>query len=152
MNQKHKGTTLIELVISIVIVGIALLGTLICMNTVSLYSSDPILLEQAIAIADSYLQEISSKSFPITPCPTPTPTNTRPYFANICNYNGLSQVPTDRTGTALAGLGGYTVNVTVDTSTATLNGLSGSNVVARIDVSVSHNAISTIRLSNYVTN
>jgi len=149
MNHKHKGTTLIELVISIVIVGIALLGTLICMNTVSLYSSDPILLEQAVAIADSYLQEISSKSFPKTPC---TPTLSRAAYDNICYYNGLNQVPTDQNGNALAGLGAYTVQVTVDTNTATLNGLSGSNVVARIDVSVSHKAMSSIKLSSYVTN
>ncbi len=148
MNHKHKGTTLVELVISMVIVGIALLGTLVCMNTVSLYSSDPILLEQAVAIADSYLQEISSKSFPKAPC---TPVLARADYDNICYYNGLSQVPTDQTGTALPGLGAYTVNVTVDTSTATLGGLSGSNVVARVDVSVSHKAMSTITRSTYVT-
>lgn len=149
MNHRHKGATLIELVTSIVIVGIALLGTLICMSTVSLHSSDPILLEQAVAIADSYLQEISSKSFPTTPCPSAA---SRAVYTNVCNYSGLSQVPTDQSGNALAGLGAYTVNVTVDTSTATLEGLSGASVVARIDVSVSHRAMSTITLSTYVTN
>lgn len=148
MKTQPKGVTLIELVLSIVIVSIALLGTLICINTVVFSSSDPILTEQAASIADSYLQEILTKNFPVASCPVATRVN----YANICNYNGLNQAPTNLYGNLISGLGGYTVNVTVDTSTANLGGLTGSTAVARIDVRVSHAGMNPITLSAYVSN
>ncbi len=143
--------TLIELVLSIVIISIALLGTLLCINTAVFSSSDPILTEQAASIADGYLQEILTKNFPADPGSCP---NTgRSSYSNICQYTAIvNQVPTDRTGAAIPGLGAYTVTVTVNTTTATMGGLTAaSGAVARIDVTVSHAAMNPITLSAYVT-
>ncbi len=152
MKAQQKGMTLIELVLSIVIISIALLGTLLCINTAVFSSSDPILTEQAIAIADAYMQEILSKSFPANPLSSCATGLTRLQFVDICSYNALNQAPTDRTGTLVPGLGAYTVAVTVNNTTATLGSLSGGDVVARVDVRVSHVAMNPITLSAYVTN
>ena len=88
-----------------------------------------------MAIAESYLEEIVDKNFPITPCPA----GTRGTFTNICNYNGLSEHPTNQNGTAMAGLSGYTVNVVVDSTAASLGSpsLTPGTQVVRIDVTVS---------------
>jgi len=132
---KQSGYTLIELVTSMVIISIALLGTLMVINTATLYSGDPLLRHQALAVAESYLEEISDKNFPVTPCPA----GTRGTFTNICNYNGLSESPTNENGTPMAGLGGYTVNVAVDSTAASLGSpsLTPGTQVVRVDVTVS---------------
>lgn len=154
MKKNHynalRGYTIIELMMSIAIIAIAVLGTLIAINTATIYSGDPMITYQGYAIAESYLEEIIQKNFPSGSCPAATRSN----YTNICNYNGLSQVPTDQTGAAIAGLGAYTVNVVVNSTTAQLGSpslIAGTQVV-RIDVSVSHNRMPTITFSTYRTN
>jgi MSHA pilin protein MshD len=147
----YKGYTLIELVISMSIIAISLIGTLMAINMATLHSGDPLLRHQAIAIAESYLEEISQKDFPVTPCPS----GTRGTFTNICNYNGLSEPPTNQNGIVMSGLGGYTVSVAVDSLTASLGSpsLAPGKEVIRIDVTVSLPPIMVpITLSTYRTN
>ncbi len=145
-----KGFTLVELVMSMTIISVALLGTILTINTAVKYSADPLLTHQAVSIAESYLEEMVSKDFPITPCPA----GTRSSFTNICQYNGLSEVPTDQTHTAIAGLGAYTVNVTVDSGAANLGSpsLTTGTQGIRIDVKVSHTSMQTLTFSVYRTN
>lgn len=147
------GYTLIELVISLAIIAIAVLGTLLAINTAGLFSGNPSINYQAIAIAESYLEEISQKSFPPIPI-TNCPAATRANFTNVCNYNGLSEAPHDQTGNAIPALAAYTVNVLVDTSTAQLGSpsLTAGTQVVRIDVTVSHNQMPTMTFSTYRTN
>lgn len=145
-----KGFTLVELVVSITIIAIAVLGTMLAINTAAVYSGDPMISYQAISIAESYLEEITQKSFPGT-CPgSPTRAN----YTNIICYNGLSQAPTDQNGNLIAGLGGYTVTVAVNTTTAQLGSpsLTAGTQVVRIDVTVSHNQMPTMTYSAYRTN
>lgn len=149
--QVYKGYTLIELVTSMTIIAIALIGTLMAINTATLHSGDPLLRRQAIAIAESYLEEISGKDFPTAPCPA----GTRGTFTNICNYNGLSEQPTNQNGTPMPGLSGYTVSVAVDSATASLGSpsLTSGTEAVRIDVTVSLPPIMVpITLSTYRTN
>ncbi len=149
MRKNHQGFTLIELVVSMTIIAIALLGTLLSINTAALFSGDPLIVQQALFIAESYIEEITGKDFPVTPCPS----GTRPTFTNICNYNGLSEAPTDQTGTAISGLGNYTVNVSVDSTTASLGApsLTAGTQVVRIDVTLSHANMQSITFSVYRT-
>jgi MSHA pilin protein MshD len=148
-----KGMSLIELILAMVIISTALLGTLMSMSTVSLYAYNTLAVQQMRSIAQSYLEEILSKSPPFGTCPTLTaPNNTRPYYSNMCHYNSLSQAPTDQFGNAISTLTAYTVLVTVDTAAATMGSLSGSTVVARIDVTVSNAPLPPLTLSAYVTN
>jgi MSHA pilin protein MshD len=145
---------MVELVISMTIIGIAVLGTLMAINTATLFSGDPLISTQAVAIAESYIEEIITKNFPTPAVASACPSTglTRANFTDVCNYNGLSQVPTDQNGNAMAGLGAYNVLVTVDRQTATLGALTSGTEAVRIDVTVTHNAMTGMTFSVYKTN
>jgi len=57
----QQGLTLIELVVSIVVLSVAITGILMVMTQTTIASADPMLREQATAIARSYLEEILSQ-------------------------------------------------------------------------------------------
>ena len=56
--REASGVTLIELVISITIVGIAVTGTLLSINRSVRSSADPLVVQQALVVAGAYLEEI----------------------------------------------------------------------------------------------
>ncbi len=155
--RESAGVTLIELVISISVIGIALAGTLALVQRTALASADPMIQRQASAIAEAYLEEILLRPY-YDPdlgagggaCPAPEAS--RPLFDNVCDYAGLDDAGArDQTGAAVAGLGPYRVRVSVDTG-ATLGSLSGSASVLRVDVRVSHGLPVDFTLSGYRTN
>ena len=63
MSRHQRGMTLIELVISIVIIGIAAAALYSAMASISGRSADPMLRQQSLAIAEAYLEEILLQSF-----------------------------------------------------------------------------------------
>ncbi len=148
MRKRTAGYSLIELVVSMTLIAIAILGTLFAVNIAGMYSGDPMITYQAASIAEAYLTEISTKNFPTGTCPS----GTRSTYTNICNYNGLNQPPTDETGTAIAALSGYTVQVNVDTTAAVLGSLTAGTQSVRVDVTVSHLGMDTMTYSMYRTN
>jgi len=168
VNRRQAGVTLIELVISIVVITVAVVGVLSAMNTAARHSADPMLQTQANAIAQSYLEEITLRAFcdPDQTCTVGNPPGTanctvcpaaegggRAVYDNVCDYDGLSDVgAVDQTGAAITGLEGYTVQATVATGD-TLNGLQGASCeVLRVDVRVTHAAGVDTTLSAYRTN
>ena len=62
-RHKHLGTSLIELIMFIMIVAVALAGILLVMNTVTRSSADPLIHKQALAIAESLLEEVELMPF-----------------------------------------------------------------------------------------
>lgn len=62
-RHKQRGISLIELIMFIVIVSVALAGILLVMNTVTRSSADPLIHKQALAIAESLLEEIELQPF-----------------------------------------------------------------------------------------
>lgn len=62
-KSRHRGFTLIELIIFIVVVSAGLAGILSVMNTVVKFSADPMVRKQAAALADSILEEILLKNY-----------------------------------------------------------------------------------------
>jgi MSHA pilin protein MshD len=133
------------------IISIAVMGVLMAINVSIRHSADPAITQQAIAIAESYLQEIAAKDFPTVPCPTPT--GGRSTYANICNYYNLAAgAPTDETGTLIPALSSYNVVVNIDRSAAVLGSLTAGTQVVRIDVTVSHTGMQTMTFSAYRTN
>ena len=58
-----RGFSLLELIVAIVVIGIGIAGFAQLINTATINSIDPQLRQQANAIARSYLEEISLKSF-----------------------------------------------------------------------------------------
>lgn len=62
-RYRQAGISLIELVIFIVVVSIGVVGILSVMNVTTKASADPLLRKQALAIAESLLEEIELQAF-----------------------------------------------------------------------------------------
>jgi MSHA pilin protein MshD len=148
MSQRERGATLIELVVSIVIVAIAAGAVLGVLSRSVGRSADAMVLAQAVAIAEAYLEEISLRSYA-----DPDGTDgegSRIDFDDVDDYHGLVNVGArDQFDVALAPLAAYTVTVTVAASTA-LTGVPGADA-ERIDVGVTHANGAVVRLSGYKT-
>ncbi len=158
LRGDQSGVTLIELVITIVVISIAVTGTLVLIQRTILSSADPMIVRQAVGISEAYLEEIMLKSYydPVLgagagPCPAPDP-NDRPEYNNVCDYNGLDDDGArDQDENAVTDLARYRVQVTVDPN-ATLGALSGPAEVIRADVRVTHPAGIDFTLSGYKAN
>lgn len=137
----QQGTTLVELVIAIALIGLAAAALITTLATLTGRSVDPLRRSQATAIAEAYLEEILAKPFtdpsldPATgaACPGVSPAN-RADWDNICDYSGLPDtVARDQTGTAIAGLGDYQVSVAI--TQPAWQGIAASDAL-RVDVTV----------------
>jgi MSHA pilin protein MshD len=113
--SSERGNSLIELIMFIVIVGIALTGIMLVMNQTSGHSADTLLRKQALAVAESLLEEIEARDFALIPTATPltqaNQASRATTYHNVMDYNGFS--PTGiftYDGTAVSGLSGYTVS------------------------------------------
>lgn len=62
-RPSQRGVSLIELIMFIVIVGVALAGILLVMNVTTRNSADPLVHKQALAIAESLLEEVELQDF-----------------------------------------------------------------------------------------
>jgi MSHA pilin protein MshD len=108
--------TLVELIIAIVIVGIAAVALYTAMASITARSADPMLRQQSLAIAEAYLEEILAQHFldPSTQQQCPPPPLSRAEYDNVCDYAGLDDDGArDAGGTPIAGLQGYRVRVAV---------------------------------------
>ncbi len=157
----QRGISLIELIIFIVIISVALTGILLVMNQVTRHSADPLIHKQAIAAAESLLDEIELQDFiaasGVTTCPTgPNPVtqaNRATDYHIVCDYNDFP--PDDAMGifpisgvTAIAGLENYSAKVAV--TSETLNGIAAGSAV-RITVTVTDPQGTAIAIDGYRT-
>ena len=62
-EHAQRGISLIELIMFIVIVSVALAGILLVMNVTNKSSADPLVHKQALAIAESLLEEVELMPF-----------------------------------------------------------------------------------------
>jgi len=127
----QSGLTLIELVISMVVISVALSGVLLLLNMTILHSSDPLVQHQALAIAESYLEEILLKQYSDPGGPIESG---RPDFDDVADYNGLHDVGVRDQFNSSVGLNDYTVDVVV---AATTLGVPAVNAW-QVDVTVTH--------------
>lgn len=126
---RQQGTTLIELIIAIVVLGIAAVGILTALGRTTVQAVDPMLRAQSLAIAQSFMDEVTSRPFytpdqdpaldetnDAEPCPTTSQT-TRTEFDHICAYHQYSESGINTPdGSAIEGLEGYSVLVEVSNS------------------------------------
>jgi MSHA pilin protein MshD len=158
-RRTARGLSLVELLIFIVVVSAALAGVLRVFTESTAKSADPLLRRQALAIAESLMEEVTL--MPFTFCDgddanVATATSTAgcagaadaigpeagenryatPQFDHVNDYNGFSMTGiSDITGTAVTGLAAYSASVTV--AAAALNDISaGSGDALRITVTV----------------
>jgi MSHA pilin protein MshD len=140
-RSRQSGLTLVELILSMVIISIAAVGAMQLMNQSSTASADPIRRKQALLIAESLMEEVRSAQFtfceptdPAAPtaasiadCATPealgagAASDVRPYD-NVNDYyrsgtpfsfNDASGKIIDSGGTAMT-RAGYNATVTID--------------------------------------
>lgn len=110
-NMTQRGFTLIELIVAMVIISVALVGILSVINFTTQHSADPVLRQQAIAIAESYMEEITLKNYAD---PDIDGELTRELYDDVDDYNGLMDSGArNQSGQAILGLEGYTVTVSV---------------------------------------
>ena len=103
---RHQGFTLIEVIIFIVVVSAGLVGILAVSNAVVQSSADPMVRKQAVAIAESLLEEIALKEY-ANPVGGYTGTD-RAQFDDVDDYAGYATTGIkDVSGSAVAGLGRY---------------------------------------------
>jgi MSHA pilin protein MshD len=148
--HRRAAFTLIEVLVTLVVISIAATALLSVFSSMVRGSADPVIQQQAITIAEAYMEEILRKSYE-DPVVAETGAaeigETRATFNDVQDYNGLpDNLVRDQNNNLIAALADYTVTVNVD-NTAVLNGVAA----LQIDVSVSHALTGTIALSAFRT-
>lgn len=172
VRHGQAGISLIELVMFIVIVSVGLAGILSVMDVTTKASADPMLRKQAIAIAESLLEEIELQPFsycdPDDPAAAtatgtagcavsedatlgPETGETRyaaPYFDNVNDYNGFAMTGiVDTANSPVAGLGAYNASVAITRVGASFS--LPNETVLKIDVRVTNGANTDITMTGY---
>lgn len=122
-RARRRGFTLVEMIVMIMIVGIGLTGVMITINQANRESAVPFIRKQAIAIAESIMEEVTARSFAVQGDPVATKVTIggtalqrRNATHDVADYNGFAmsgiRAPDDDT-TVLSGLADYSVSVTV---------------------------------------
>ena len=95
-RSTRAGFSLIEIVIAMVVLSVALTGTLSVMERTLRASADPMLMHQAIVIAETYLEEVSLQPYidpdldQVTGAVCPAAEASRALYDNVCDDNGLA--------------------------------------------------------------
>lgn len=145
---RMRGVTLVELVVAIAIIAAGVTAVLGAYAAVATRSADAMVRQQAVAIAESYLEEIALKSF-ADPDGVEGET-ARSGWDDVDDYAGLTDVGVrDQNGTAIAALSAYSVSVAVNPTTALTGVPSGS--ARRIDVTVTGPQGVQVALTGYRT-
>lgn len=140
----QRGISLVELIMFIVIVGVALAGILLVMDTVTKSSADPVIHKQTLAIAESLLEEIELQDFSLAPSGAATRAN----YSNVMDYNGYASngiVAPDAAASPIPGLNNYNVKSTTVVATQ----LGGITSAVRITVTVQAPSGETIDAVGY---
>ncbi len=149
-RARQRGLSLIELVMALVIISVAVAGTLMVFNTTVRGSADPLVRKQALAVAEALLNEVLAQPYtycdpqdpaydaapppasaaacsgPSQATPGPTPGESRfsatnPYD-NVGDYHGYTSTGfAGLDGAAVPGLADYTVSVSVTQAGATFS-------------------------------
>jgi len=152
-GSAERGVNLVELVVAIVVISIATTGVLLVFATAVRYSADPMIQQQALAVAEGYLDEILARPV-VDPDGTQAGESGRATYDDINDYAGLSDSPPlDQNGSAdwnadgQPDLPGYTVSVAVFPN-QNLNGV----LMARVDVTVTYAPVVNFTLTGYRAN
>lgn len=150
-RHNQRGISLIELIMFIVIVSVALAGILLVLNVTTKSSADPLVQKQALAAAESLLEEVELQDFiPATGAATPNPvtqTNRASQYHIVNDYQGFNTtgIYTVDGAAPIAGLGNY--NASVSVANAALNGIAA----VLITVTVTDPQGNAMQISGYRT-
>ena len=141
--SKHAahGFSLIELIVFIVVVGAGMAGILSVMNTVVKSSADPVVRKQAIALADSTMEEVMQKAY-TDPDGTQGNEATRDTMDDVDDYNGK----TEAIFGLPASLAGYAITISVAADNVTL-GVAAKKILVTVS-----RGTESVTLASYRTN
>lgn len=152
----QRGISLVELIMFIVIVSIALAGILLVMNVTTKGSADPLIHKQALAAAESLLEEIQLQDF--SPPSGVNATGTVTQGDRASAYHIVNEYHTFATSgifsvadaaAASAVLANYDARVTVEP--AALGDISASGSAVLITVTVTDPQGNDLQISGYRT-
>lgn len=164
-SGRQGGFSLVELVVALVVLAIGVTAFLNLIFNTTRHSADPMLQQQAHAIAQAYMEEVLAQPFCdpgfSTTCRTACTSasactacnaveGSRANYDSVCDFGGLndSTGARDFTGALVGGLGAYNVSVNVDDSGVTLSGLSSaSGQVVEVTVTVTHDTSPDVNAS-----
>jgi len=161
--------SLIEVVVFIVVLGLALAGVMILYSQATRASADPLVRKQALAIASSLLEEIELRAFtlcdpddpnvfvPAATCTTPEgigpePGETRDTFDNVNDYDGFSMADGNikgADGQVVPSLAGYSVTVSVANAGGDFAGFAADAVLLITVTSTHAGTGTTVSLQGY---
>ncbi len=170
----QRGLSLIELLVFIVVVGVAVTGVLSVYSLTARTSVDPMIQKQSLAIAESLLEEVLAKPYTYCdPDDANVETATSPAgcavaemamgpeagetrysnltpFDNVNDYNGFSMAGiVDLSGAAVVGLAAYSAAIQVQ-SAGVFNGIPAGNTLL-VTVTVTAPGNHGVSLSGYRT-
>lgn len=157
VESRQRGISLIELIVFIVILSVALTGILLVMHQVEAHSADPLIHKQAIAAAESLLEEIELQDFVdrsdgvTTACPPAsavTAANRATDYHIVDCYNGFSMTGITDLNNNPIGLGSYDASVAI---TAEALGSVAAGDAVRITVTVTDPQGNDIAIDGYRT-
>lgn len=148
---RQAAFTLIEIIVTLVVVGIAAVALLGVFTSTVRDSADPVIQQQAITIAEAYMEEILLQAFDDPSGGEQglvgtegTEGNTRALFDDVQDYNHLIDTDVrDQNDVQIPGLELYSITVSV--TGATLNTVP----MMLVDISVDHPVIDPIQLIAY---
>lgn len=154
LSRTQRGISLIELIMFIVIISVSMVGILLVMNLVIGRSADPLIRKQALAVAESMLEEIELQALSGTACVGTLGANAaRVNVSSVCDYNGYSTTNGIRdfsTNAQVSSLGSYNIASVAVTQIPTLGGTpitAGSGVM--ITVTVADPTGATVGVTGY---
>lgn len=171
-SKRERGLSLIEVVVFIVVLGIGLAGMAILYNQLTLASVDPMVRKQAVAIANSLMEEIQLRPFtlcdpddanvftaPTPPCATPEVLGTEggetryadPRYDNVSDYNGFAMAGSiqDINNSTITGLAGYSASAVVANAGGDFPAAVPADAALRITVTVTGPANVSVVLQGY---
>lgn len=165
---REQGVTLIELIIAIVVLGIAAVGILTALGRTTVLNVDPLLRAQSLAVAQSIMDEVTSRPFypaeedpsfddSITspePCPDNGSFSSRDEISYICGFDGYQETGILKpNGDEVDGLSQYSASIEVGSDDIDDPPFSSVpiNCILRIEVTVSGPADTNTSLQAYRT-
>lgn len=154
--RHQRGISLVELIMFIVIVSVALAGILLVLNVTTKGSADPLIHKQALAAAESLLEEIQLQDF--SPPSGVDATGTVTQGDRASAYHIVNEYHTfatsgifsvDDAAAASAVLANYDASVTVES--AALGDISASGSAVLITVTVTDPQGNDLQISGYRT-
>lgn len=147
--HRQSAFTLIEIIVTIIVIGIAATALLSVFTNLVRGSADPVIQQQATTIAEAYLEEIMLREFAdpqVAESGGAEAGETRPVYDDVQDYNSLGTTQVrDQNDNPIVALSAYQVTVTVNA--AVLSGVAAM----QIDVSVNHPATGAIQLTAFRT-